>query len=171
MTIRSAHRDELPGLQDLEVAAGAQFREVGLGDVAEHPPPKLEILAAAHEAGRLWVSVDSADRPTGYVFVELVDGGVHIEQLSVHPAHQRQGIGRALIAYVDTWAAGQGLRKLTLSTFRSVPWNAPYYARLGFVELPRDELTPGLTGILAAETAFGLDPAQRIFMTRKLAGQ
>ena len=58
---------------------------------------------------------------------------------------------------------------LTLSTFRSVPWNAPYYARLGFAELPAAELTPGLTEILAAETAFGLDPAERVFMRRPVA--
>jgi hypothetical protein len=60
---------------------------------------------------------------------------------------------------------------LTLSTFRAVPWNGPYYARLGFVELRTEELTPGLTEILAEETAFGLDPAERIFMRRPVARQ
>jgi hypothetical protein len=39
MNIRTAHRDELPGLRDLEVAAGVLFREIGMTDVAEHPPP------------------------------------------------------------------------------------------------------------------------------------
>ncbi|RZT26956.1 acetyltransferase (GNAT) family protein [Kribbella sp. VKM Ac-2569] len=169
MNIRTAQRDELPALQELEVAAGVLFRNIGMTDVAEHPPPALEIFEQSWEAGQLWVSVDDADKPTGFVFVKLVDGGVHIEQVSVHPDHQGHGIGRQLIEYIGTWAAEQGFPVLTLSTFRSVPWNAPYYARLGFTELPAAELTPGLTEILAVETAFGLDPAERIFMRRPVA--
>ncbi|TCC38350.1 GNAT family N-acetyltransferase [Kribbella speibonae] len=169
MNIRTAHRDELPALQDLELAAGVLFREIGMTDVAEHPPPAVEVFEEYRAAGQLWVSVDDADKPTGFVFVKLVDGGVHIEQVSVHPDQQRRGIGRQLIEYVDGWAAGQGWKVLTLSTFRSVPWNAPYYARLGFTEIPQNELTPGLREISAAETAFGLDPAERIFMLRKVA--
>jgi GNAT superfamily N-acetyltransferase len=168
MNIRTAHRDELPILRDLEVAAGVLFRNIGMTDVAEHPPPALEVFEQFREAGQLWVSVDDADKPTGFVFVKLVDGGVHIEQVSVHPDHQGHGIGRGLIEYVAVWAAEQGFPVLTLSTFRSVPWNAPYYGRLGFSELPAVELTPGLAEILAAETAFGLDPAERVFMRRSL---
>ena len=84
---------------------------------------------------------------------------------------QGHGIGRGLIEYVALWAAEQGFPVLTLSTFRSVPWNAPYYARLGFSELPATEMTPGLIEILAAETAFGLDPAERVFMRRTVARQ
>jgi hypothetical protein len=42
---------------------------------------------------------------------------------------------------------------------------------LGFQELSPQELTSGLTDLLAAETAFGLDPAERIFMRRSVAGQ
>lgn len=96
---------------------------------------------------------------------------MHIEQVSVHPEHQGRGIGRQLIEYVDRWAAGQGISALTLSTFRNVPWNGPYYARLGFSELVGDELTPGLAEIQAAETALGLDPAERVFMRRAVARQ
>lgn len=169
MNIRTAHRDELPVLQELELAAGVLFREIGMTDVAEHPPPAVEVFEEFRQAGQLWVSVDDADKPTGFVFVKLVDDGVHIEQVSVHPDQQGHGIGRELIEYVALWAAEQGIPALTLSTFRSVPWNAPYYARLGFTEIPAAELTPGLSEILAAETAFGLDPAERVFMRRLVA--
>ena len=171
MNIRPAHRDELPALQDLETAAGVLFRDLGMTDVADHPPPALETFEEYRRDGRLWVSADVADHPTGFVLVDLVDGAAHIEQVSVHPRHQGRGIGRELIAYVDQWAAGQGIAALTLSTFRSVPWNGPYYARLGFSELADDALTPGLARIRAAETAFGLDPVERVFMRRAVAGQ
>ena len=40
---------------------------------------------------------------------------------------------------------------VTLTTFRDVPWNAPYYERLGFRTLAADEITPGLAAIRAHE--------------------
>jgi GNAT superfamily N-acetyltransferase len=102
------------------------------------------------------------------VLVKVVDGCAHVEQVSVHPVHGRQGIGRLLIDEVGRWAAGQGLAALTLSTFRNVAFNGPYYARLGFRELA--ELTPGLVEIQREETAMGLDPAERVFMRRETEG-
>jgi len=169
VSIRTARPNELPLLQSLEVAAGVLFRTIGMTDVAEHPPPSLEVFEHFRQAGRLWVTADDADQPTGFVLVKLVDGAAHIEQVSVHPDHQGQGLGRALIDHVGSWAAEQGLPALTLSTFHGVPWNGPYCARLGFLEL--HELTPGLVEIQAEETAFGLDPAERIFMRRLIARQ
>ncbi|MET7281347.1 GNAT family N-acetyltransferase [Kribbella sp. NPDC005582] len=171
MTIRPATAADLPSLQDLEVAAGALFRAIGMADIAEHPPPPLEAFEHARAAGRLWVVTDADDRPAGFVLTEIVDGAAHIEQVSVHPDQQGRGLGRALIDHVGSWAVAQGLTALTLSTFRSVPWNAPYYARLGFVELSPDELTSGLRVVLEAETAFGLDPAARVFMRRPAPDQ
>ncbi|MFF4343276.1 hypothetical protein ACFY00_25515 [Kitasatospora sp. NPDC001540] len=55
---------------------------------------------------------------------------------------------------------------LTLSTFRSVPWNVPYYLRIGFREVPPAELTPALRQLPAEEAAFGLDPAGRVCLRR-----
>ncbi|MFF1823180.1 GNAT family N-acetyltransferase [Kribbella sp. NPDC058245] len=166
MTIRTATAAELPDLRALEVAAGVLFRDIGMTDIAEHPAPPLEVFERARYDGRLWVAVDDEDRPIGFVLVEIVDGAAHIEQLSVHPDQQGRGLGRVLIDHVGSWATEQGLAGLTLSTFRSVPWNAPYYARLGFVEFPPGELTTGLLAVQAAETAFGLDPEARVFMRR-----
>jgi GNAT superfamily N-acetyltransferase len=106
--------------------------------------------------------VDSADRPVAYLVAEPVDGALHVEQVSVHPAHARSGIGRALLDEVG--AAGP----LTLTTFADVPWNAPYYARLGFRVLPESEWTPGLRAIRAREAAIGLDRWPRVCMRREV---
>ncbi|TDD53052.1 N-acetyltransferase [Kribbella antibiotica] len=140
-------------------------------DIAGHPPPPLEVFEHARAAGHLWVITDVDEQPAGFVLVQLIDGSAHIEQVSIHPEHQGRGLGRALIDHVGSWSAAEGLAALTLSTFRSVPWNGPYYARLGFVELSPGELTDGLRGVLATETAFGLDPASRVFMRRPVANQ
>lgn len=167
-TIRLARPDELTELQSIEVAAGVLFRQIGKVDVAEHPPPAIEVFERAQQAGLVWVVADTDDQPIGFILVMLVDGAAHIEQVSIHPDHGRQGLGRLMIDHVDRWAAGEGLPALTLSTFRSVAWNGPYYARLGFRELSASEYTPGLVKLRAAETAFGLDPAERILMRRQI---
>ncbi|MDX6264619.1 MAG: hypothetical protein QOH84_6307 [Kribbellaceae bacterium] len=165
-TIRPARADELTLLRSIEKAAGVLFGEIGMTDVADHPPPSLEAFEAYQRAGLAWTAADSDDRAVGFVLVKLVDGCAHIEQVSVHPSHGRQGIGRLLISTVDRWAAGRGLPALTLSTFRNVPFNGPYYARLGFREL--SGITPGLAQIQREETAMGLDPAERILMRREI---
>ncbi|MGC3003056.1 GNAT family N-acetyltransferase, partial [Streptomyces sp. G35A] len=51
-----------------------------------------------------------------------------------------------------------------LTTFAEVPWNAPYYARLGFRPLTGPDLTPGLRRIRAEELGHGLDRWPRVCM-------
>ncbi|GAB2582338.1 GNAT family N-acetyltransferase [Kribbella endophytica] len=166
MPIRLAAPGELPLLQALETAGGELFRAIGMTDIADHAPPPLHVLRTYQRAGRAWVAAGTADQPIGYILVKVVDGAAHIEQVTVHPDHQRQGLGRALIDTADRWASENSLPALTLSTFREVAWNAPYYASLGFRMLPEDELTPGLLRLRAEESEIGLDPAARVFMRR-----
>ncbi|MEH0841600.1 GNAT family N-acetyltransferase [Micromonospora sp. CPCC 205711] len=164
--IRTATADELTDLQRIEVASGEPFREIGMVAVADAPPLPLDVLAAGQAAGRVWVAADAQDRPVGFALAELVDGCAHVQQFSVHPDHARRGMGRRLLDHVAEWAAERDLPALTLTTFRSVPWNAPYYARCGFHPLSDSELTPGLVAVLAAEAGLGLDMADRVAMRR-----
>ncbi|MFD8595057.1 GNAT family N-acetyltransferase [Kitasatospora sp. NPDC059646] len=164
MPIRPAAPADLSSLPALQLAAGAAFRAIGMAEIADHPPPRAEEFAPHQQLGHLWVTVDDADRPQGFVLVRLLDGCAHIEQVSVHPAAAGRGLGRELIDHVTGWAAGRGLDGLTLSTFRSVPWNAPYYRRLGFRELTERQLTDGLRQVLAEEKAVGL--SDRVCMRR-----
>ncbi|HEV7896391.1 MAG TPA: GNAT family N-acetyltransferase [Planosporangium sp.] len=168
MRIRAARVEELAALQDIERAAGRYFREIGMAEVADDEPLTLDELARYQLAGQAWVAVDPTDEPVAYVITELVDGNVHIEQLSVHPDSARRGIGRSLLEYLAVQAAGQGVPALTLTTFTHVPWNAPYYARCGFRQLDESELTPGLRAIRQREAAHGLDGWPRVCMRRDL---
>jgi GNAT superfamily N-acetyltransferase len=118
--------------------------------------------------GRAWVTTDEQDRPIAYLLALWVDGVAHVEQVSVHPEHAGHGIGAALIEHVAGWARAHGSPALTLTTFADVPWNAPYYERLGFRRLSDDELTPGLRAIRAEEAAHGLDEWPRLAMRRDL---
>ncbi|MER5278736.1 GNAT family N-acetyltransferase [Streptomyces sp. NPDC002809] len=166
MRIRLARRSDLPLLQAIERAAGEPFRTLGMSRVADDDPPPLELLHGYHRAGRAWVTTGPDDRPLGYLIADEVDGSAHVEQVSVHPAAARRGLGGALIDHVAGWAATGGLRALTLTTFSHVPWNAPYYVRLGFRVLTESDLTDGLRKIRAEEAEHGLDRWPRVCMRR-----
>lgn len=165
-TIRPVRPRELSALQDVERAAGRLFAEIGMASVAEDEPLPLEALERYRQAGLAWVAVDEGDAPVAYLVAEPVDGALHVEQVTVHPDHARRGLGRALLDHLERHAAAEGVTALTLTTFAEVPWNAPYYARLGFVPLPEEEWGPGLRTIRAEETARGLDIGPRLAMRR-----
>ncbi|MBB5956809.1 GNAT superfamily N-acetyltransferase [Saccharothrix tamanrassetensis] len=158
MEIRPARPEELPALQAIEVASGEPFREFGMPDIADDDPMPLDALRHLH----VWVAAHP--QPIAWVAVEPVDGYAHVEQISVDPAFARRGIGAALLDHVERWATARGLHGLTLTTFRDIPWNGPYYERLGFREVTA--LTPGLERIMNAEAERGLDRADRVCLRR-----
>jgi GNAT superfamily N-acetyltransferase len=159
--IRVASLADLPTLREIERAAGESFRDLGMAAIADDEPFTIAELTAYQRAGRAWVYGNPA---VAYLLVDEIDGYAHIEQVSVHPGHARQGIGRALIDPVGTWARSRGLTGLTLTTFAEVPWNAPYYERLGFRVIT--DLSPGLREVRAHEAAIGLDAWPRVVMRR-----
>lgn len=164
--LRAARRDDLPAIQQLERAAGAAFRDLGMSAVADDEPPSLTDLVCFQEDGRAWVITDGADRPVAYLLIEAVEGNAHVEQVSVHPDHARRGLGRTLLDTAAAWAEQHGLAALTLSTYSEVPWNAPYYQRLGFEIVADDQLSEGLRRIREHEAARGLARWPRVIMRR-----
>jgi GNAT superfamily N-acetyltransferase len=168
MCIRAARLDELSLLQDIERAAGQCFRDIGMPEIAEDEPLPLGELSRYRHAGLAWVAADDADVPAAYLIADRVDGNLHVEQVSVHPDSARRGIGRSLLDRLADHAAHEGAPALTLTTFTEVPWNAPYYARLGFRPLDDSGLSPGLRKIREDEAAHGLDRWPRVCMRRAL---
>jgi GNAT superfamily N-acetyltransferase len=168
--IRAARAAELPVLQGIDRAAGQMFAEIGMPEVADFEPWPVRELKAWLEAGRLWVVAGQADEPVAFLGASLVDGCVHIEQVSVNPGSARRGLGRALLEHAASQAAAAGIPALTLTTFAHVPWNAPNYARCGFRVLDDAEVTPGLRTIRQREAAFGLDRWPRVCMRRDISG-
>ena len=57
---------------------------------------------------------------------------------------------------------------VTLTTFSEVPWNRPYYERLGFNVIPAEEYSPGLHAIRQNEEDLGLDEWPRVCMQLSL---
>jgi GNAT superfamily N-acetyltransferase len=126
VTIRLARPEELAGLPALEAAADTLFAPLG---IAPLPPP-----GTAEDLARALVVLVAGDPPKGFARIERLGQGAHLEQLSVHPDHVRQGIGRVLLRAACDWALQHGYRDITLATFRDVAWNGPFYASEGFTE-------------------------------------
>jgi GNAT superfamily N-acetyltransferase len=163
--IREPTRDELPQLREIERDAGAMFAAVGMPEVAAHEPLPLAELERYRAAGHAWVAADGG-QPVAYLVSSVVDGCAFVEQVTVAPSHARRGLGRTLL---DNLAATSG-RGLLLTTFRDVPWNAPYYARLGFSVLEQEEYGPELAALVQRESAAIPTDAPRVAMSRRALG-
>ena len=166
VVIEPAAAGDLPALVEVEAAADTLFEVAGYGSTPG--PASVEELATARLL--LVARPEPGEPPVGYVRVELVDGQPHIEGLSVRPNHMRRGIGSALVNAACQWAAEQGFAQVTLCTFGDVPWNGPFYARLGFIEIPAP--SPALRALRQREVRLGLDGmGRRCVMRRALPPQ
>lgn len=135
--VRPARDRDLDDLAAIEDSGTVLFEE-SLGDLSG------TALAAPAESGRDRAAKDgfilvAGDPAVGFAHVLVLDGHAHLEQISVRPEHMRQGVGGALIEAVCERLAVKGYGSVTLSTYADLPWNAPLYARRGFVEIGDDE--------------------------------
>ena len=141
--IRPARESDLVVLQSIERSAGLPFADIGMAFIADDEPPSIETLRKFVANEKAWVSTDLDDTPIAYLLVEVVDGNVHLEQVSVHSDYAHTRIGMALLHHMIEWARGHDLPAVTLTTYTDVPWNGPYYERSGFRYLAENEETPG----------------------------
>jgi GNAT superfamily N-acetyltransferase len=161
--IRAAGSADLARLGPVERDAAQRFREAGLDRIAEGPTTDPATLAAALSEGLLWVA-EAEEAPAGFLAAAPLEGWLFVREVAVARALQGQGLGRALLGAAAAEATRRGLAGLALTTFRDIPWNGPWYARLGFAEVVAPDLSPGLAQRLAQEAALGL--GARIAMRR-----
>jgi GNAT superfamily N-acetyltransferase len=163
--IARARPSDLPLLPAIELAAATLLAGHAPASVLAETTRQAD-LEDAQQRGQLWVALaDSV--PVGFAHIEVLEPGIaHLEEIDVHPEHGRRGLGKRLVIAVCRWAAAKGYSWVTLTTFRNVPWNMPFYARLGFEEIPAEELSPALLTVIDDETRRGLDPRRRVAMRR-----
>lgn len=153
-------------MRAIEIAAGEMFRRIGMDAIADDDPPEHEELLHAIENGGAWTAVDPDGRALGYLIVARLRGSMHVDQVTVHPDGARRGIGCQLIDAAAVHARSRGVAMLTLTTFAAVAWNAPYYRRLGFAEVPGESLPADLVDIVVREAELGLARWPRVVMRR-----
>lgn len=164
---RLARPDEIHIVRDIQRAAGRLFLESPFPELAAEEPDTAEDLAQAQDEWRLWLSVTPDDRPVGAVRVLIRDEELHLRQMDVHPDHAGARRTLGMLRGLSRFFGGRGLRRATLTTFADVPWNAPYYARIGFEAVSGDEMSTDLARSFAEEGA--VFPADsRVAMARTL---
>lgn len=163
--IRRARLGDLAALPAIEREAGRLFEGLALGSRIEEDETSAEDFEQSLRSELLFVAADAEDQPVGFACVEILDGGAHLDELDVHPDHARRGLGAALVQAVCDWAARQGHASVTLTTFRDIPWNRPFYEKLGFVVVPAEELPEALSELVDEEQSIrGLLTSERVVM-------
>lgn len=156
------------------VAAAQRFLETPYAAIVRDPGLSPEALAplyrAAGAAERLLLVAPSAAPGilAGAACMALSGADAHLAQIDIDPVWQGRGAGSTLLAGAAAWARARGARRLTLTTFRDVPWNAPFYARRGFSPLPATLQSEATRAELAREAAKGYGPETRLAMARAL---
>jgi GNAT superfamily N-acetyltransferase len=68
----------------------------------------------------------------GFAHAVRDETGCKLDKLYVHPAHQRRGIGAALVCAVEDWARRQQIRRLWLQVNRGNTQAIRAYEKYGF---------------------------------------
>lgn len=169
IVIRPALAADIPALGAVERSAAAAFLAApGLEWIAASEPTPAGFLQGCQEKDRLWVADGEHGQLSGFLAAQAMGRHIFIVELSVALASQRRGIGTRLMAAVEAHARQCGAEALTLTTYRGLAWNAPYYRRLGYAEVAPAELGEAYVAKVAYEATCGHDPALRCVMIKQL---
>ncbi|GAA4043817.1 GNAT family N-acetyltransferase [Parerythrobacter jejuensis] len=167
-SIRLARPGDADALPAVEMAAGTLFAT--LPDLAEFAGNHA-ISAERHRKliarGHCLVAL-AQDAPIGFVATQPFQRELHVWEVSVHPDFQQRGIGATLMRACMIDARNAGFVALTLTTFRDVPWNGPFYEQIGFEEVTALDAHPRLAAELAEEADNGMPADRRIAMIKFL---
>ena len=169
IAFRFAAPDDAETVRTIEFDAGLRFASVGMAGIADAPPMSLALVERKIAAREILVAVDRDGTCAGFVMFEPQPARIYVQELDVLTSHAGRRIGAALIDEVAQLARSRRLMQLILSTYREVPWNAPYYRRLGFSDIEEADLDAALIARREAHIARGLDESKRLFMRRDLA--
>jgi GNAT superfamily N-acetyltransferase len=156
-------------LPAIERSAAALFAsDPALAWLTQQDPIEPDRHAELIGSGLCFVAVSGDGLLCGFIATQVLETDLHIWELSVYSSHQKRGIGRKLLVATEQAAAISGLRRITLTTFRDLAWNGPFYQSCGFNECPDGASEPRLAGLLAAEAQHGLSPDRRCAMVKTL---
>lgn len=169
--IRRAEEADTPALQRIEFDAARRYGSVEetrfcldlpVRSIKEHQYARNQGLALVAETEGM---------PVGFILVIPTDNHAHILEIAVSIEHQGRGCGRALIKAAEEWAIHRGFHEISLTTFRDVAWNAPFYRRLGYDEFQTGPDRVDLRELIAQEKAAGVHAAPRVAMRKMLSAK
>ncbi len=162
--IRLARPEDAEAFHQVEEdAAGLLHEEPSLAGTLIPPTASTTEHARIISKGRSLAAL-YADEIIGFASIRTVGRELHLAELSVARVHQRCGVGSLLLRAMMIDARNSGYRAITLNTYRDIPWNAPLYARFGFVEVDNFEGRSHLQESRESTAALGLPMDRRCAM-------
>ncbi len=144
--LRFATSDDVALIHQITQESFAEYR--GLLDppsAADRETPE-DVAAAVREGHAVLAYLD--DTPAGCVRYRSEDGGVYVGRLAVLPAMRRNGIGSALLEFVEARALADGVGRLRLRVRLALPENVKLYFAHGYRTVavhPRSRTEAALT--------------------------
>ncbi|HYJ22555.1 MAG TPA: GNAT family N-acetyltransferase [Solirubrobacterales bacterium] len=132
LRIRRADLADLSIVSEIvDRAYGVYVKRIGM-----RPGPMDADYRGEIDRGVVWVA---AEREAVLGLIVLVENPDHllIENVAVDPAHQGEGVGRALLGFAEDSAREGGLDAIRLYTHEKMRENLALYARLGYREFER----------------------------------
>ena len=118
---------------DLEIRAAAAVDFDAVVELLSRASLPVEDLTADSVIGFLLATID--DTIAGLIGLEHFRETGLLRSLVVDPAFRRAGLGRLLVAALESQAAGQGVRELWLLTIDADAW----FGELGYSARQRDQ--------------------------------
>ena len=159
----------MPALACIEIEAAKRFLGTGLVDHLQDTSFDTASLKALIDCKQVWLACAEDNTPVGFIVVSVRGSLAYLEEMDVLPAHGRRGIGARLVSAAKEWARDKGFDALILSTFESIPWNVPFYKRLGFAVLPEERWSADMLHLRAEEQERGLPIDKRVIMKLELS--
>ncbi|WP_229749548.1 GNAT family N-acetyltransferase [Flexivirga endophytica] len=167
-TIRRPTAAEIGELPALEVESYLSYADIGMSEVAVGNEPDVGFLSDAFYADNIRIALCDTDI-AGFIEYRTLDETLYIAGVNVRPRFLGHRIGALLLEAAAELATARGLHRLSLTTFQDVPWNAPYYERLGWRTLAEEETSAGLLAIRARQRDAGYERWPRTTMVKDLS--
>lgn len=137
----------------MSAASAFQGQDVPQTLFADFAPP--EAYKPHLAAGTLWIAEEDTSL-VAFLAALPHDERLHIDELDVVRDQQGRGVGRRLLLHAIDQARASGFKALSLTTFRNIPWNAPFYESVGFRDWDPKDAPASIRQALLKEAAFGL---------------
>jgi ribosomal protein S18 acetylase RimI-like enzyme len=135
--LRAASAADVPRLTQLVHAAYAHYVE----RLGGQPRPMTDDYAEVVKTCRVTLA-ELTGEIVGLIVLELSEHGTTIDNVAVDPAHQKTGVGRALLEHAEDVAREAGHNTISLYTHERMTENLALYSRIGYREYARRQHGP-----------------------------
>jgi ribosomal protein S18 acetylase RimI-like enzyme len=96
-------------------------------------------LTAIMQRADILLAEDSSGQILASIYAEVRGNRGYLGQLAVHPAHQRSGIGKQILAAAEDHFRARGCEAIDITVLSLRPELLPIYTRLGVIETGVEE--------------------------------